>query len=359
MKNKFRFKGRMILMFTAIFGSFESGIIYAIMALGVYLSFRILDFPDLTVDGSFVTGAAVAGTMIVGGINPFIATLTALIVGFPAGCLTGIIHTMGKINNLLSGIIMMIALYSINLRIMGRSNIPLLNTDTSFTKISDFFEKSGIDNSLNNILKAIGLGDSLPETWGILIFMIVVTFIIKVITDWFFKTEIGLAVRATGDNKRMIRSLSANTNLMVIFGLGLSNALVAFSGALIAQQGGFADVGMGIGMIVIGLASVIIGEALFGTKTIARTTLAVIGGSIIYRLVVTLALRVEFLNPGDMKLITALIVLVALTMPKILEAINERKRKARKKKERMNIIHAPVDRKGGGHAAVKSDSQSL
>ncbi|HJV32085.1 MAG TPA: ABC transporter permease [Bacillales bacterium] len=343
-------------MFTAIFGSFESGIIYAIMALGVYLSFRILDFPDLTVDGSFVTGAAVAATMIVGGTNPFIATIIALLVGFVAGCLTGLIHTLGKINNLLSGILMMIALYSINLRIMGRSNIPLLNTDTSFTKISSFFEKTGIDTFFNNILSAIGLGESLPDTWGILIFMILVTFMIKIITDWFFKTEIGLAVRATGDNKRMIRSFSANTNLMVIFGLGLSNAMVAFSGALIAQQGGFADVGMGIGMIVIGLASVIIGEALFGTKTIARTTLAVIGGAIIYRLVVTLALRVEFLDPGDMKLITAFIVLIALTTPKILESFAERKRNARKKRERMEIIHSTVTRKGGGHAAIKSDS---
>jgi putative tryptophan/tyrosine transport system permease protein len=343
-------------MFTAIFGSFESGIIYAIMALGVYLSFRILDFPDLTVDGSFVTGAAVAATMIVGGTNPFIATIIALLVGFVAGCLTGLIHTLGKINNLLSGILMMIALYSINLRIMGRSNIPLLNTDTSFTKISSFFEKTGIDTFFNNILSAIGLGESLPDTWGILIFMVLVTFMIKIITDWFFKTEIGLAVRATGDNKRMIRSFSANTNLMVILGLGLSNAMVAFSGALIAQQGGFADVGMGIGMIVIGLASVIIGEALFGTKTIARTTLAVIGGAIIYRLVVTLALRVEFLDPGDMKLITAFIVLIALTTPKILESFAERKRNARKKRERMEIIHSTVTRKGGGHAAIKSDS---
>lgn len=346
----------MIILFTAIFGSFESGIIYAIMALGVYLSFRILDFPDLTVDGSFVTGAAVASAMIVGGVNPIIATLSALIVGFVAGCLTGIIHTMGKINNLLSGILMMIALYSINLRIMGRSNIPLLNTDTIFTKISVLFEKSGIDPLFNHLLSVVGLGDSLPNTWGILLFMVVVTFIIKGLMDWFFKTELGLAVRATGDNKRMIRSLSANTNLMVIFGLGLSNALVAFSGALMAQEGGFADVGMGIGMIVIGLASVIIGEALFGTKTIVRTTLAVIGGSIIYRLVVTLALRVEFLNPGDMKLITALIVLIALTAPKVFELIAERKRKARKKKEKMNGITVTVQRKGGVHATVKSDS---
>jgi putative ABC transport system permease protein len=346
----------MISMFTAIFGSFEAGIIYAIMALGVYLSFRILDFPDLTVDGSFVTGAAVSAVMIAAGVNPFLATVVALIAGFVAGCLTGLLHTIGKINNLLSGILMMIALYSINLRIMGRSNISLLNIDTTFTKISSIFEKTGIDAFFNNLLSMVGLGDSLPETWGILLFMVVATFVIKWFTDWFLQTEIGLAVRATGDNKRMIRSLSANTNLLVVLGLGLSNALVAFSGALIAQQSGFADVGMGIGMIVIGLASVIIGEALFGTRTIRRTTLAVIGGSIIYRIVVTVALRVEFLDPGDMKLITAVIVLIALIAPKMMESSKEKKRKARKRSENMKILQASVERKDDNHAALKSDS---
>ncbi|WP_066368686.1 ABC transporter permease [Neobacillus fumarioli] len=343
-------------MFTSIFGSFESGIIYAIMALGVYLSFRILDFPDLTVDGSFVTGAAVTSIMILNGVNPFWATLVALFAGFLAGCITGMLHTFGKINNLLSGILMMIALYSINLRIMGRSNIPLLNTDTAFTKITHVAKHTGIDSLLNSVLKSVGLGDSLPDTWGILLFMIVVTFVIKFLTDWFLKTEIGLALRATGDNKRMIRSFSANTNLLIVLGLGLSNALVAFSGALIAQEGGFADVGMGIGTIIVGLASVIIGEALFGTKTIARTTLAVIGGSIIYRIVVTLALRAEFLQPGDMKLITAVIVIIALTAPKVFERTKDRKRKARRKAEKLRVLQAAVNGKGEQHATVKSDS---
>lgn len=346
-------------MFTAIFGSFEAGIIYAIMALGVYLSFRILDFPDLTVDGSFVTGAAISAVMIVNGANPFIATIMALFAGFAAGCVTGLLHTFGKINNLLSGILMMIALYSINLRIMERSNVPLLNTDTAFTKISAFFENLGFDSFFNNILTMLGLGDSLPDTWGILIFMLIVTFVIKWLTDLFLQTEIGLAIRATGDNKRMIRSLSANTNLLTILGLGLSNALVAFSGALIAQQGGFADVGMGIGMIVIGLASVIIGEALFGTKSIARATLAVIGGSIIYRIVVTLALRVDFLDPGDMKLITALIVIFALTMPKIIDHSKEKKRKAKRRMEKLNMLQTSGRGMGDKHAALKSDSQDF
>lgn len=343
-------------MFTAIFGAFESGIIYAIMALGVYLSFRVLDFPDLTVDGSFVTGAAVAATMIFNGVNPFMATVIALFAGFIAGCLTGIIHTFGKINALLSGILMMIALYSINLRIMGKSNVPLLNTETAMTHVRNFWDQTGIDSFFNSILSMVGLGESLPRTWGILLFMVLVTFTIKFLTDRFLQTEIGLALRATGDNKRMIRSLSANTNLMVILGLGLSNAMVAFSGALIAQQGGFADVGMGIGMIIIGLASVIIGEALFGTKTIARTTLAVIGGAIIYRIVVTMALRVEFLEPGDMKLITATIVILALIMPKVIDRTKEKKRKAKRLAESVSLSELPSGRKGEAGAAIKSDS---
>ncbi len=337
-------------MFTAVFGAFESGIIYAIMALGVYLSFRVLDFPDLTVDGSFVTGAAVAATLIVNGINPFLATILAMFAGFIAGCLTGILHTFGKINALLSGILMMIALYSINLRIMGKSNVPLLNTETAITHVRDAWDKTGFDSFFNSIISSVGLGDSLPRTWGILIFMIMVTFLIKFLTDKFLQTEIGLAIRATGDNKRMIRSLSANTNLTVIFGLGISNAMVAFSGSLIAQQGGFADVGMGIGMIIIGLASVIIGEALFGTKTIARTTLAVVGGAIIYRIVVTLALRVDFLEPGDMKLITATIVILALIMPKIIDSSKEKRRKAKKQHEYLSAKSLSRERKGEADA---------
>ncbi|MDQ0220327.1 ABC transporter permease [Peribacillus cavernae] len=340
-------------MFTALFGAFESGIIYAIMALGVYLSFRILDFPDLTVDGSFVTGAATAAILIVNGVNPFTATIIAMLAGFVAGCLTGILHTVGKINTLLSGILMMIALYSINLRIMGRSNVPLLNTESVFTHVSDFWGKIGIDSALNSMLVAIGLGDSLPRTWGILLFMFVITFVIKFLTDFFLRTEIGLALRATGDNQRMIRSFAANTNVMIVLGLGLSNAMVALSGSLIAQQGGFADVGMGIGMIVIGLASVIIGEALFGTKTIARTTLAVIGGSIIYRIVVTLALRVEFFEPGDVKMITAFIVILALVLPKFIDGYKERKRKGRRQAEYRKAVGVPEEGNGGSSASIK------
>lgn len=321
--------GRKKSMFTALFNSIESGMIYAIMALGVYLTFRILDFPDMTVEGSFVTGSSVAAMMIVNGFSPIISTLAALVVGFVAGSITGLLHTKGKVNALLAGILMMIALYSINLRIMGTSNIPLLSQTTLMTNIQDVWAKTGLDDVLNGLLSAIGLGDSLPKTWSILIVMLVIALLIQVGISVFLKTEIGLAIRATGDNESMVKSFSAHTDNMKILGLAISNALVAFAGALVAQYNGFSDIGMGIGILVIGLASVIIGEAIFGSKTIAKATLAVIGGAIIYRLVVTLALLVKFLKTGDVKLITALIVICALILPQFFD---RRKMKVRKKK---------------------------
>jgi putative tryptophan/tyrosine transport system permease protein len=317
-------------MFNAIFGSFEAGVIYALMALGVYLSFRILDFPDMTVDGSFVTGASVAAVLIVGGTDPFLATLIALIVGFIAGCITGVLHTKGKINPLLAGILMQIALYSINLRIMGKSNVPMLQEETVITKLTSFWQSIKIDDAINSLFVSIGLGEFVPKTWGVFIIMLLLAYIVKKGIDFFLKTDIGLAMRATGDNETMISSFSANTDFLKILGLGLSNAIVAFSGALIAQYNGFSDVGMGIGMIVIGLASVIIGEAVFGAKKIVRATLAVIGGAILYRLIVTLALRVEFLETGDMKLITAIIVIIALILPKINDSRKENQRRKKR-----------------------------
>ncbi len=328
-------------MFLALFGAVESGAIYAIMALGVYLSFRVLDFPDLTVDGSFVTGAAVAAISIINGVPPIVATILGAVAGFVAGCITGILHTKGKINALLSGILMMIALYSINLRIMQSPQLSLLNETTIKTQITNAWEKTGIDQMFNQVLSAIGL-ERFPSTWSIVIVMLIVIFIIKFIADYFLKTEVGIALRATGDNQKMIRSFSANTDMLIILGIGISNGLVALSGALIAQHGGFADVGMGIGMIIIGLASVIIGEALFGSKTVARATLAVVLGAIIYRIVVTLALRVEFLDTGDMKLITALLVIVALVAPKMLQARRERQHRLKKRSKLQ---------KGGTHNA--------
>lgn len=338
-------------MATALFGSVEAGVMYALMALGVYLSFRILDFPDLTVDGSFVTGGAVAAVAIVGGVNPFLATIYALLAGFLAGCVTGILHTKGKINPLLAGILMMIALYSINLRIMGKSNVPLLREETIITKISQFWEKLRIDETIQSSLSAIGYHGFIPKTWGILFMMLLVTFTIKIVIDLFLKTEVGIALRAVGDNEMMIRSFSADTDLLKILGLGISNGLVALSGALIAQYSGFSDVGAGIGMIIIGLASVIIGEAIFGTKSIVRATLAVALGAILYRIIVTLALRVKFLETGDMKLITAVIVVTALIVPRVFEQHRERKRK----QKRILEMSENLKNRGENVASVKSD----
>jgi putative ABC transport system permease protein len=330
-------------MFTALFGSVESGLIYAIMALGVYLSFRILDFPDLTVDGSFVTGAAVSAVLIVNGVNPFLATLVALMIGFLAGCITGLLHTKGNINPLLAGILMMIALYSINLRIMGKSNVPLLQEDTVFTLILDFWNKLGIDAFLQQLFISIGLEGFIPKTWSIVVTMLVLILVMKYLLDYFLKTEIGLAIRAVGDNQNMITSFSANTDMLKIVGLGLSNALVAFSGAFVAQYGGFSDIGMGIGMIVIGLASVIIGEAIVGVKTIMRATVAVIIGAIIYRLIVAMALRVNFLDTGDMKLITALIVIGALVIPQIIEKQKDQRKRNLRRKRGVSVATTKAD----------------
>ncbi|MDQ0116419.1 ABC transporter permease [Paenibacillus harenae] len=278
-------------MLTSLQGAIESGLLYALMALGVYITFRILDFPDLTVDGSFTTGAAIGAVMSVNGTPPWIAVICAFIGGAIAGTCTGLLHTKGKINGLLSGIIMMIALYSINLRILGKPNVSLRNMDNVFDGAS------------------------------VLVLAVILAIAVKVLLDLFFKTDMGLSLRATGDNSRMIRSFGANTDITTIFGIALSNALVATSGALIAQQQKFADNSMGIGMIVIGLASVIIGEAIFGSRSIFRATLAVILGAIIYRIIFALALRVEWLEASDMKLITAVIIIFALVLPSARRAV--------------------------------------
>jgi putative ABC transport system permease protein len=306
-------------MVGSLFGAVELGLLYALMALGVYITFRILDFPDLTVDGSFTTGAAIAAVMITNGYSPILASLAAFVGGLIAGACTGLLHTKGKINGLLSGILMMIALYSINLRIMdNKPNISLLGAETLFSSVTQ--------------LELMGIGA-------------VVVIIAKLLLDAFLHTDMGLALRATGDNARMIRSLGANTDNTTILGLSLSNGLVALSGALIAQQSGFADISMGIGMIVIGLASVIIGEAIFGARTVFFATLAAVLGSIIYRIVVALALRVEWLKTSDLKLITAIIVIVALVLPLARRAI---KQKSMAKKRTAELLALAANPKSGG-----------
>lgn len=276
-------------------GTLEQGLMYAIMVLGVYLSFRILNYADLTVDGGFTLGAATVATLITAGYNPWLATAIAFCVGCLAGVFTGILHTRFKITPLLSGILTMTALYSVNLRIMGKANISLLRMRTIFTDFS-----------------------SLPllAEYGILILSLIAVIVIGIIVYLFLQTEFGLALRATGDNELMIRSLGVNTNVMKITGLALSNGLIALSGSMVAQNQLFSDISMGIGMLVIGLASVIIGEVLIGTSSIARSVAAVLIGGVIYRFIIAIVLQLG-LEATDLKLVTAFIVIIALVSPGI------------------------------------------
>lgn len=273
----------------------EQGLSYALVALGIAITFRVLAFPDLTVDGSFPLGGAVAARLIVEGVDPILAAGCGMLAGFVAGCCTGLLHTKLKINSLLAGILMMTILYSVNLRIMGRANIQLLTVRTMFSP----FENQEFSRDLPVIL----------------VFLAVVVFF-KLACDWFLHTEYGMAMRATGDNEQMIRSLGVNTDTTTILGLGLSNALVALSGALVAQDQGFADVGMGIGMIVAGLAAIIIGEGLVRPRTVFRLTLAAVVGSLAYRFFIVLGLRMG-LAPTDLKLATGLMVVLALGIPSL------------------------------------------
>ncbi len=273
----------------------DLGLIYGLMALGVYLTFRVLDFPDLTVDGSFTTGAALAAALIIGGYHPLLATLLGGAAGAVAGLVTGLLHTKGRINPLLAGILTQIALYSINLRIMGRANLPLLRTDTMLSGLRDAH---------------------LFATWTSALIFGALAIVFMLVIDWFLNTDLGLALQATGDNERMIQAQGVNTDMTKILGLSLSNALVALCGALIAQYQGFADIGMGIGLIVAGLASVIIGQALVTSRRFIFATFAVILGSVVYRGVIQLALNVGF-NPNDMKLISAVLVIAALLLPRL------------------------------------------
>lgn len=287
------------MSFLVIQGTMEQGLMYAIMVLGVYLSFRILNYADLTVDGSFTLGAATVAALITAGYNPWLATIVAFFAGCFAGIFTGILHTKFKITPLLSGILTMTALYSINLRVMGKANISLLRMRTIFTDFTaiPFMEK-----------------------YGILILAFLTVLSIGVLIYLFLETEFGLALRATGDNELMISSLGVNTDVMKITGLALSNGLIAIAGSFVAQNQLFSDISMGIGMMVIGLASVIIGEVLIGTSSIARTVLAVLFGGVIYRFIIAIVLQLG-LEATDLKLVTALIVIIALVSPGIKKRI--------------------------------------
>lgn len=284
----------------AFFGALESGFIYALMALGVLISFRILDFPDLTADGSFPLGGAVAAVAITSGVNPWLACGFGMLAGAMAGVVTAWLNVKMGILHLLAGILVMTALYAINLRIMGAPNLSLLGESTVFSPfITD------------------GNGD-----WERVVVAAAVVMVVKLLLDWFFSTESGLAMRATGSNVKMAQAQGINTPLMVILGMAISNGLIALSGALFVQTQGGADVSVGIGTIVVGLAAVIIGETVLNAKKMFLITLATVVGAVIYKLLVQVALSSQTLRnigfgPQDLNLVTALLVASALLLPKV------------------------------------------
>jgi putative ABC transport system permease protein len=291
----------------AFFGALETGFIFSLVAIGVFLSFRVLDFPDLTVDGSFPLGAAVSASMIVAGVNPLLATMIACLAGASAGAITALLNVKLKILHLLASILTMTALYSINLRIMGGPNKPLLGIETLLSPLDE--------------LTIYGL--ELPYYMAYPLAFSLVSLAMIYLVYKFLQSEIGLAMRATGANVRMARANGVNTSAMIILGMALSNALVALAGALFAQSQGSADVTMGVGIIVIGLASVIGGEAIISPKTLLRGLLACLIGSILYRVVIALSLNGELLGlkAQDLNLITAVLVALAIVAPNIKTAI--------------------------------------
>lgn len=286
----------------------QQGLLYCFMVLGVYITFRVLDFPDLSVDGSLPLGAAVTAAMIAGGQSPWTATLAGVGAGLCAGFVTGVLHLLLSLGSsgstaasygakLLAGILTMTGLYTVNLRVMGKSNTPLLGMEGVFEKIGD------------------ALGWAMTG-WRLIGVLAVLAVVVKYVIDWFLRTEFGLCLRATGDNEQMIRAMGTNTAVTRIVGLGIANALVALTGSLVAQQQGFADVGMGIGTIVAGLAGVIMGEVLFGERNVSWVLFSVMGGSIVYRLLIAVSLRLG-IAPTDLKLLTAVLVVIALSIPTV------------------------------------------
>lgn len=274
-------------------GAVSLGLLWAIITIGVYITYRVLSIADLTVEGSIVMGAAIAASAITKGFNSYFAVFIAFIGGLAAGLITGLLHTRLKIPSLLAGILTMIALYSINLRIMGRANISLLRVNTVYT----VFENMGLDHMSAVIVLGIIFVGSIT---GILY--------------WFFGTEVGSAIRATGDNPQMARAQGINTNTMIILGLMIGNGLIAVGGALIAQSQSFADIQMGIGSIVISLASVIIGEVLFGRRNFYSRLISLVLGAITYRVIIALVLKLG-MPANDLKLFTAITVAIALALP--------------------------------------------
>ena len=301
-----------------LIGAFTIGLILSLLALGVFISFRIFEFPDITVDGSITLGGAVAAVLVVAGVHPALASAAAFGAGAVAGTVTAVLHTRFRIHGLLSGILVMTALYSINLHIMGKSNVPLLTERTLATMAE------------STALRLLGTATLHPLGWEVstrdaamLALALITAVVMGGVLYLFFRTSIGTAMQAAGDNAQMIRALGVNVDNMIVLGLALSNGLVAFSGALLTQYQGFADVQMGIGMVVWGLASIIIGEALVGVRALGFVITGAIMGSVLFRLIVALALR-GGLNPNDLKLVTAVFVFVALVLPSLLKRTRRR-----------------------------------
>ena len=297
---------------TLLVSALTMGLILALLALGVYVSFRIFNMPDMTAEGSVTLGASVAAAIMVSGHNAVLATAAAVAAGTVAGAVTGILATKCKINPLLCGILVMTGLYSVNLHVMGKSNIPLLEVTT----LATFAEKFGTQifggaADLNLAGWAVSVRDM-----SMLLSILLLVVAVCVLMYFFFRTDLGTAMRATGDNPHMICALGVSVDAATIFGLAISNGMIALCGALIAQYQGFADVQMGVGMVVLGIASVIIGEALIGTRTVGLLITGTVMGSVLFRLLVAIALRWG-LSPNDLKLITAVFVFAALVMPNL------------------------------------------
>lgn len=307
---------------TILIGSLTIGLILSLLSLGIFISFRIYNFPDITAEGSFAFGGAIGATLLVFNFNPFLATFIAFCGGAVAGMTTGILHTRFKINELLSGILVMTALYSINLHVMGKSNVPLLTETSLITYIESFAVFLFAGNESVNIAGWSVLASDFTVLIASLVFIVVVGLAMY----FFFKTNLGTAMRATGNNSQMIRALGVNTNVMIIFGIALSNGMIALSGALLAQYQGFADVQMGIGMLVWGIASLIIGESLIGVRSVGFVITGTIIGAILFRLLVAIALRWG-MDPNDLKLITAVFVFCALILPNLMNKFRNKKGK--------------------------------
>jgi putative ABC transport system permease protein len=302
-----------------LLGALTIGFILSLLALGVYISFRIFEFPDITAEGSITLGAAVAAVLLGHRWDPLAATLAGAAAGLFSGTLTGILAMKFKINRLLAGILTMTALYSINLRIMGKSNIPLMTEHTMVSQAEAWGRRFFGSETL------LVWGWEVPVRDAALVVIVPALIVAVSVLLWvFFRTNIGTAMRATGDNAQMIRALGVNVENMIVLGLGISNGLVALSGALLAQYQGFADVQMGIGMVVWGLASIIIGEALVGVRLLGFVITGAVLGSVLFRLLVAIALR-GGLNPNDLKLVTAVFVFAALVLPGLLRRIGRKR----------------------------------